>query len=144
MRPGGKTRLRIDGGMNVIRIYGSSKLRNRMLIFLLAAGVVAFLLVRLSGREPVVKIAAVMPVRENLVSSICSNGKVEPIAPYVVRAQLDTFVEKVQGWRGKRKKGQLLIELNVKEASAQLADAKAKLLRARDDLRAAQAGGKSG
>ena len=37
------------------------KLRNRILIFLVLAGSVAYVLVWLSGREPVAKIAAVMP-----------------------------------------------------------------------------------
>jgi HlyD family secretion protein len=119
------------------------KVRNRILLFLALAAVVAYALVRLSGREPVVKIAAVTPVRDNLVSSISSNGKVEPISPYVVRAPLDTFVEKVHGVEGQAvKKGQLLLELNVKDASAQLSDAQARLLRAQDELRAAQGGGK--
>src|SRR5207249_11399812 len=40
------------------------------------------------------------------------------------------------------KKGQVLLELDVKDAAAQLAEAKAKLLKAEDDLRAARAGGK--
>jgi HlyD family secretion protein len=119
------------------------KVRNRILLFLALAAVVAYALVRLSAREPVVKIAAVMPVRDNLVSSISSNGKVEPIAPFVVRAPLDTFVEKVHGVEGQAvKKGQLLLELNVKDASAQLSDAQARLLRAQEELRAAQGGGK--
>ena len=105
------------------------KVRNRILIFLVLAGVVAYVLVRLSAREPVVKIAAVMPVRDNLVSSISSNGKVEPISPFVMRAPLDTFVEKVHGVEGQPvKKGQLLLELNVKDASAQLSDAQGRLL----------------
>src|ERR1700674_1097095 len=120
------------------------RLRNRIVIFLVLAAIVAFVLVRLSGRQPVAKIAAVTPVRENLVSSISSNGKVEPIDPFVVRAQLDTFVEKVSVVEGQAvKKGQLLLELNVKDVSAQLAEAKAKLLRAEDDLRAAKAGGRT-
>jgi HlyD family secretion protein len=120
------------------------KLRNRILLFLVAAGIVAYALVRLSGREPVAKIAAVTPVRDNLVSSISSNGKVEPISPFVMRAPLDTFVEKVTGVEGQQvKKGQLLLELNVRDARAQLDDAEAKLLRAQDELRAAQGGGKS-
>jgi HlyD family secretion protein len=120
------------------------RLRNRILTFLLLAAIVAFALVRLSGRQPVAKISAVSPVRENVVSSISSNGKVEPIAPFVVRAQLDTFVEKISAVEGQAvKKGQLLLELNVKDAAAQLADARAKLLRAEDDLRAAKAGGRS-
>jgi HlyD family secretion protein len=120
------------------------KLRNRILLFLVVAGIVAYVLVRLSGREPVAKIAAVTPVRDNLVSSISSNGKVEPISPFVMRAPLDTFVEKVTGVEGQQvKKGQLLLELNVRDARAQLDDAEARLLRARDELRAAQNGGKS-
>ena len=120
------------------------KLRNRILLFLVLAGIVAYVLVRLSGREPVAKIAAVTPVRDNLVSSISSNGKVEPISPFVMRAPLDTFVEKVTGVEGQQvKKGQLLLELNVRDARAQLDDAEARLLRARDELRAAQSGGKS-
>jgi HlyD family secretion protein len=120
------------------------KLRNRILLFLVVAGIVAYVLVRLSGREPVAKIAAVTPVRDNLVSSISSNGKVEPISPFVMRAPLDTFVDKVTGVEGQQvKKGQLLLELNVMDARAQLDDAEARLLRARDELRAAHSGGKS-
>jgi HlyD family secretion protein len=120
------------------------KLRNRILLFLLVAGIVAYALVRLSGREPVAKIAAVTPVRDNLISSISSNGKVEPISPFVMRAPLDTFVEKVTGVEGQPvKKGQLLVELNVRDARAQLDDAEARLLRAQDELRAARGGGKA-
>jgi HlyD family secretion protein len=120
------------------------RLRNRIVLFLVLAGIVAYALVRLTGRQPVAKISAVTPVRENLVSSISSNGKVEPIAPFVMRAQLDTFVEKISAVEGQQvKKGRLLLELNVKDAQAQLADARSKLLRAEDDLRAAKAGGRS-
>jgi HlyD family secretion protein len=120
------------------------KLRNRILIFLVLAAGVAYLLVRLSGRQPIAKIMAVKPVRENLVASVSSNGKVEPISPYVMRAQLDTFVEKVHAIEGQAvKKGQLLLELDVKDAAALLAQAQARLLQAQDDLRAAQGGGRS-
>jgi HlyD family secretion protein len=120
------------------------KLRNRTLLLLGLAGIVAFVLVRVSGRQPVAKISATKPVRQSIISSITSNGKVEPIAPYIVRAQLDTFVEKVYGAEGQNvKKGQLLLELDVKDAAAQLAEAKGKLLRAQEDLRAAQTGGRA-
>jgi HlyD family secretion protein len=85
-----------------------------------------------------------IPSRETITSSITSNGKVEPIAPTSIRAQLDTFVEKVQVSEGQNvKKGQLLLELNVKDAAAQLAAAKSKLLKAEEDLRTAKAGGKT-
>ncbi len=120
------------------------RLRNRIVIFLVLAGIVAYGLVRLTGRQPVAKISAVTPVRENLVSSISSNGKVEPIAPFVMRAQLDTFVEKISAVEGQQvRKGQLLLELDVKDAAARLAEARSKLLRAEDDLRVAKAGGRS-
>ncbi len=104
----------------------------------------AIVLIRLSGGQPAPKISAVLPVRQNIVSSVSSNGKVEPISPFVMRAQLDTFVEKVRALEGQAvKQGQLLLELNVKDAAAQLAEARSKLLRAEDDLRAANAGGRA-
>lgn len=108
------------------------------------AAVVAFVLVRVSGRQPVAKISATRPIRQSIVSSITSNGKVEPIAPYIVRAQLDTFVEKVNAAEGQNvKKGQLLLVLDVKESAALLAAAKVKLLKSQDDLRAARSGGRA-
>jgi HlyD family secretion protein len=120
------------------------KLRNRIILFLILATIAAIALISLSGRQPVVKISAVSPVRENIVASLSSNGKVEPISPYVMRAQLDTFVESVRVQEGQTvKKGQLLLELNVKDAAAQLAEARSKLLQAQNDLSSAQAGGKS-
>jgi HlyD family secretion protein len=120
------------------------KLRNRTLLLLALAGIVAFILVRVSGKQPVAKISATKPIRQNIFSYISSNGKVEPIAPYTVRAQLDTFVLKVYAAEGQNvKKGQLVLELDVKDAAAQLAEAKAKLLRAEDDLRAAKSGGRA-
>jgi HlyD family secretion protein len=120
------------------------KLRNRTLLLLLLAGVIAFVLVKISGKQPVAKIAATQPVRQNITSSISSNGKVEPIAPFTVSAQLDTFVQKVHASEGQNvKKGQLLLELDVRDVSAQLAAAKSRLLRAQDDLHAAQTGGRA-
>jgi HlyD family secretion protein len=120
------------------------KLRNRILLLLLLAGITAVVLISLSGRQPVAKISAALPVRENIVSSVSSNGKVEPISPYVMRAQLDTFVESIRVQEGQAlKRGQLLLELNVKDAAAQLAEARSKLLQAENDLSSAQSGGKS-
>jgi HlyD family secretion protein len=120
------------------------RLRNRTILLLVGAAILAFVLVRLSGRQPVAKIAAMIPGRQNIVSSVSSNGKVEPISPYSIRAQLDTFVEKVGVSEGQNvKKGQMILELNVRDVASQLAAAKSRLLHAEDDLRAAQAGGRS-
>jgi HlyD family secretion protein len=120
------------------------RLRNRILLYLLLAGALAYVLVGLSGRKPVPRISAVTPMRENLVSSISSNGKVEPISPYVMRAQLDTFVEKVSATEGQTvKRGRVILQLDVKDVAAKLSEAKGKLLRAQEDLRAAKAGGRT-
>ena len=120
------------------------RLRNRIVMFLALAFLLVCGLVWLSGRKPAAKISAVTPRRENLISSISSNGKVEPIAPYVMRAQLDTFVEKIRVVEGQAvRKGQLLLELNVKGAMAQLDEARGRLLKAKNDLQAALAGGKA-
>ena len=114
------------------------------MLYLLLAGVLAYVGIELSGRKPAPKISAVTPARENLVSSINTNGKVEPISPYVIHAELDTVVEKVYVNEGQTvKKGQLLMELDVKDAAAQLAEIRSKLVKAQDDLRAARAGGRT-
>jgi HlyD family secretion protein len=120
------------------------KLRNRTLLLLGLAAILAFVLIRVSGRQPVAKISASKPVRQTMLSSITSNGKVEPIAPYIINAQLDTFVKQVYATEGQNvKKGQLLLELDVKDAASQLAAAKSKLLHAQDNFRAAEAGGRA-
>src|ERR1700689_2180952 len=119
-------------------------IRNRILIFLVVAAILSLILIKAVGRQPIAKINAVMPARQNIVASISSNGKVEPISPFVMRAQLDTFVEKIRVTEGQAvKKGQPLLELNVKDAEAQLAQARSKLLQAQNDLRVAQSGGRS-
>lgn len=100
------------------------------------------LLVMLSGRQPVARVAVVKAVRENLSAVVSSNGKVEPITPYVLRAQFATFVDKVLVVEGQAvKRGHVLLLLNADEARAQLARAREELASAQDDLRVARAGG---
>lgn len=80
--------------------------------------------------------------RQNLHASVTSNGKVEPIAPHVLRALFSTFVERVVAVEGQAvRRGDVLLELDATEARAQLARARDDLLAAEDLLRAARAGG---
>src|SRR5580700_5077752 len=110
-------------------------IRNRILIFLVVAAILSLILIKATGRQPVAKINAVLPTRQNIVASISSNGKGEPISPFVMRAQLDTFVEKIRVTEGQAvKKGQPLLELNVKDAAAQAAGALATAIAQRDRL----------
>jgi HlyD family secretion protein len=111
---------------------------------LILVSLLVFVLIAMSTRQPVARITAVQPARENLSASISTNGKVEPIAPFPIRAQLATFVLKVHAVEGQPvKRGQLLLELDVADARAALARAREQLVSAQDDLRAARAGGRA-
>lgn len=118
-------------------------IKRRFWIGLIFVSLLVFVLIKLSGRQPVAQIAAVEPGRANLSASISSNGKVEPITPYVMQARLQTFVRKVYAVEGQQvKQGQLLLTLDMNDARAQLASARVQLLNAQDALRAAKAGGR--
>ncbi len=114
--------------------------------WLLLAGAVAtvIVLVKLSGRQPVPRVAVVQVVRENLNATISSNGKVEPITPYSLRAQFPTFVEKVLAVEGQAvTRGQLLLTLVADDVHAELDRAREQLVAAQDALRSARTGGRA-
>ena len=116
----------------------------RLVLLLIVAGLLVFILLKLSGRQPIPQVAVVKANRGNMNASISSNGKVEPIQPYSIRALLPTFVEKVFVVEGQFvKRGQTLLALDVEDARAQLARAREQLLSAQDELRAARAGGRA-
>lgn len=117
-------------------------LRKRIWAVLALAVVLVVVLVRLSGRQPVARVAVVHAVRENLDAIVSSNGKVEPIAPYTIRAQFPTFIEKVFATEGQAvKRGQVLLMLAADQIRADLARAREQLIAAHDQSRAARAGG---
>jgi len=111
------------------------KLRNRILLYLLLAGVLAYVLVELSGRKPVRRFPW-WSRREKtwFRPSAATGGR----ADCAVRECERNWIVCGEGARdgGKPvKKGQVILELDVKDAAARLAEAKAKLLKAEDDLR---------
>ena len=119
-------------------------LNKRFWIGLAVAVLAVLALVGLGGRQPTARITAVQPARENLSASISTNGKVEPITPYPIRAQFPTFVVKVLAVEGQPvKRGQLLLELDAADARTDLARAREHLVGVQDDLRAARAGGRA-
>lgn len=104
------------------------------------AAVVVVAAVMLGRRGPLVPVVTI--ARENLSASITSNGKVEPVAPYVARAGFATFVQKVLAKEGQTvRRGELILTLNDADMRAQLAQARANLLTAKTDLQNAEAGG---
>jgi HlyD family secretion protein len=107
------------------------------------AVLLAVVLLYLNSRRPSARVAVVQASRQTLSSSISSNGKVEPIVPYSLRAKFDGFVDRVIAVEGKNvKKGDLLATLDDRDVRAQLDQARAQLASQQDDLRAAEAGGR--
>lgn len=117
--------------------------QKRWIWLVLGGAVVVALLVGLAGREPVAQVSVARATRESLNAWISSNGKVEPLEPHALRAQLDTFVNRVLANEGQAiRRGQLLIALDATGTSAQLAQARQNLIAAQEDLRAGRAGGR--
>jgi HlyD family secretion protein len=108
-------------------------------VILLLAGMAVWLHQRNSG-TPSVPFAKVE--RETLVSSLSTNGKVEPSVWASVRAERSGAVEKVDVRRGETvRKGQLLAQLTSQDARAGVASAEAALAQARAGLETITQGG---
>jgi HlyD family secretion protein len=118
-------------------------LSRRVWLLLGFAVLLAGVLLYLNSRRPSARVAVVQASRQTLSSSISSNGKVEPIVPYSLRAKFDGFVDQVIAVEGKNvKKGDLLLTLDDRDVRAQLDQARAQLATQQDDLRAAESGGR--
>ncbi len=117
--------------------------RRRWIVLGIAGVAVALLLLFALGGQGSVPDVSVAPVtRQSIESWIHTNGKVEPIQPYVLRARLDTFVVSLSVVEGQKvKKGQLLATLDASAAESKLAAARQSLLVAQRELQYAQAGG---
>jgi HlyD family secretion protein len=116
----------------------------RKWLFWVVAAVVAFgvLMALTTHRQsaPIVPVANVS--RDNVVSALSSNGKVEPISPTTARALFPTFVKEVKATEGQAvKKGQVVVILDSADVRAQLAQARADLLSAQSDLKNSHGGG---
>ncbi len=109
-----------------------------VIVLVLAVLVIASLAMR--RKVPVVPIVEV--TREDLLVSITSNGKVEPIDPQIARAEFQTFVDKVLVTEGQAvRRGETILTLDSADIRSQLARARADLLSAQNDLQNARAGG---
>ena len=122
----------------------NSKLTRRVWLVLGLAIAVVIVLLYVNSRRPDPSVAVVQVVKKDLSSSITSNGKVEPITPYFLRAKFDGFVDQVPVVENQNvRKGQLLLTLDDTDARAQLDQVHAQLAAMEDALRAARAGGRA-
>ncbi len=116
--------------------------KKKRILFWIIAGLVVlvFVVIALRRQPPVVPIVNV--TREDLSETITSNGKVEPIAPTIARAEFPAFVSTVMATEGQTvHRGQRILTLDAADMRAQLAQWRANLLKAQADLRNARAGG---
>ena len=122
-----------------------SFLSRRVWLFVAGAALLAIgLLFYLNSRRPVPQVTLAPLTRGNLNSWITSNGKVEPVNPYALRAKFDGFVTAVPAVEGSAvRPGELLVTLDDSELRAQLDQERAQLASEEDDLRAAEAGGRA-
>jgi HlyD family secretion protein len=107
-----------------------------------AALLAIVLLYYVNGRRPVPPVTLAPVTRGNLNSWITSNGKVEPVNPYALRAKFDGFVTAVQATEGQRVRlGELLVTMDDSDLRAQLDQERAQLAGEEDQLKSAQTGG---
>jgi HlyD family secretion protein len=116
--------------------------RRKWIMLTLAVALVVIVLVVLAGHGKTPAVPIIKVSREDLSSSITSNGKVEPISPVTAHAQFPTFVDKVMVTEGQSvHRGQLILSLNAADIRSQLAQARQDLLSAQTALQNARAGG---
>jgi HlyD family secretion protein len=109
-------------------------------ILIAAAGAIAWWLYHSGSSLPEVPFARVQ--REALVSTLSTNGKVEPIKWVAIRAERSGIVNKVLVQQGEGvKQGATIAELDAADAKADLTAAEARIAEARAQLEAISQGG---
>jgi HlyD family secretion protein len=116
--------------------------KRRLGIIGMVAVIGALLLVALAGREPVPEVTTAQVLRETITATITSNGKVEAVTPHIIRAQLNTFVQRVAATEGQAvRRGEPLLELDSAEAAAEVARLRDELAAAEEEIRTGRRGG---
>jgi HlyD family secretion protein len=101
-------------------------------------------LVYWSSRKPAPDVTVQTVARGNISAAISTNGKIEPITPYELRALISSHVTNVLVTEGQNvKRGQLLVELDSTQLQADLARAREAVVANQDALRVAQSGGQA-
>ncbi|HVX66410.1 MAG TPA: efflux RND transporter periplasmic adaptor subunit [Bryobacteraceae bacterium] len=117
-----------------------SRTRFLLVLLIVLVAVLAFWLHQRSTAPPQVAFAPV--AHERLVSTLATNGKVEPSEWAAVRAERPGSVERVNVQKGQQvPKGALLVELDARDARAQVASAEAALAQAKAQLQTLHQGG---
>ena len=126
----------------MIFMSGNSGKSTTLVLILLGLGVLVLLLAAREGRDRPISIATMHAVRQNLISWITTNGKVEPVEPHIIQSPLTTFIESVAVKEGQRvDRGQLLMTLDAKDLKTELAHMREQLVAAENERKIAVTGG---
>ncbi|MGC9972280.1 MAG: efflux RND transporter periplasmic adaptor subunit [Bryobacteraceae bacterium] len=119
-----------------------SRTRIALILLVIAILVSAWWIRRKSTSPPDVPFAKVR--RETLVSTLATNGKVEPSEWVAVRAERAGTVSRVEVQKGQQvAKGSLLVELDARDARAEVSSGEAAVAQARAELQTIDQGGRS-
>lgn len=120
-------------------------MKPRLWLSLLGAiALVALVWQVISWRNQPTEVSFTKAIRETIVSSIATNGKVEPVDWAVARAERPGAVTKILIRRGQKvSQGEVLVELDATEAQTDLAVANARITQAHAELDVLAKGGRS-
>ncbi len=114
----------------------------RWIIVIAAVVALLALLLWLSFRRTPVQVRTSRAYREDITSSIATNGRIEPINNFEAHAPLPTTVKRLDIQQGDSvKAGQFLLQLDDSDARAQLARAQAQLMGAESEFHSVSSGG---
>ena len=116
--------------------------KRKWIVAIVTIALILVLVVILTGRGHAPRVQVASITREDLVSAITSNGKVEPVSPQTARAEFSTFVTDLKATEGQAvRRGQVILTLDAADVRAQLSQARADLLAAKTDLQNGRGGG---
>jgi HlyD family secretion protein len=119
-------------------------MRSRTLLTVLMAAIAIVIVWAMSRRAAPPQVPFAKVTRETVISTLSTNGKVEPIEWASARAERAGLIRRVLIERGQFvEQDAPLVELDSREASAQLASAEAQIGQAKAQIQALNSGGSS-
>src|SRR5207249_3882209 len=126
----------------MIFMSGNSGKSTTLALVLLGVGVLVFVLAARGGKDRPITISSTHATRQNLSSWVTTNGKIEPVEPHIIQAQLTTFIESVAVREGQSvNRGRFLMALDAKDLKTELAHMREQLVGAENERKIAVGGG---
>lgn len=116
--------------------------KKRWIAWVAGAAVLVAVVLVLANRDQAPEVRTAQVKRESLSASITSNGRVEPVQPFLALAQYSTTVTRVNVKAGDAvRKGEVILTLDSRTPQQELDKARSDLLAAQQQLHNARLGG---